>query len=357
MTSYIGVDGCPAGWFAITLYESGSWRADLFPTIGKLWAECKQRDPALILIDIPIGLPENGGRLADAEARRVLGKRSSSVFSVPARAAIYAPAYAAANEINFQISGKRFSLQLWNIAPKIREMDALLQQDHEARLKFRETHPEILFWGLAEKPMDHIKKLNTGYQERITLLQSLFPDAPKVIAESRGTYRRLDVRRDDMVDALAAAVIAKQGNLIGLPATPQYDARGLPMQILYTTAPLILRLHHAQITVPSDQVEAARAFYSGLLGLGEIPKPDSLAGRGGFWLRVGEAELHVSPEDGVNREATKAHLAYQVANLAYWRKLLTDHGITIGDSIPIPGYQRFEFRDPFGNRVELIQKA
>jgi hypothetical protein len=23
--------------------------------------------------------------------------------------------------------------------------------------------------------------------------------------------------------------------------------------------------------------------------------------------------------------------------------------------VPIPGYERFEFRDPFGNRVEFIQ--
>jgi catechol 2,3-dioxygenase-like lactoylglutathione lyase family enzyme len=118
---------------------------------------------------------------------------------------------------------------------------------------------------------------------------------------------------------------------------------------------MITEVHHVQITVPKESVEAARAFYWGLLNLPEIEKPDSLKPRGGFWLQVGGREVHVGIEEGVNRRATKAHIAYQVTDLAGWRARLEANGVEMADSVPIPGYDRFEFRDPFGNRVEFIQ--
>jgi catechol 2,3-dioxygenase-like lactoylglutathione lyase family enzyme len=118
----------------------------------------------------------------------------------------------------------------------------------------------------------------------------------------------------------------------------------------------ITGLHHAQITVPKGREEAAKAFYCGILGLQEISKPDSLAGRGGFWLQVGRQEVHVGTEDGVDRTLTKAHLAYETEDLAALRNVLERHEVDILDSVPIPGYDRFEIRDPFGNRVEFIQR-
>lgn len=117
----------------------------------------------------------------------------------------------------------------------------------------------------------------------------------------------------------------------------------------------IQRLHHAMITIPKGEEAQARAFYCELLGLPEIPKPPSLQGRGGFWLQLGDQQLHVGTEDGVDRTLTKAHFAYQVDDLSAWQFAFESRGITIGDSIPIEGYIRFEIRDPFGNRVEFIQ--
>ena len=117
----------------------------------------------------------------------------------------------------------------------------------------------------------------------------------------------------------------------------------------------IRQMHHVQVTVPSDAEAAARAFYCEVLGLEEFDKPDSLKSRGGFWLRVGDQELHVSLEDGFDRTTTKAHVAYHVDALEDWREKLTDAGISIGESVPIPGYRRFECRDPFGNRMEFIE--
>ena len=118
---------------------------------------------------------------------------------------------------------------------------------------------------------------------------------------------------------------------------------------------MILSLHHAQITIPAGAEEDARRFYCGVLGLPETPKPESLAGRGGFWLGVGGQQVHVGAEEGVERAATKAHLAYRVDDLEAWRERLAAEGMAALEGVPIPGYARFEFRDPFGNRVELIQ--
>jgi catechol 2,3-dioxygenase-like lactoylglutathione lyase family enzyme len=116
-------------------------------------------------------------------------------------------------------------------------------------------------------------------------------------------------------------------------------------------------LHHAQICIPVGAEDAARAFYCGVLGLPEIEKPDALAGRGGFWLQVGDRQVHVGTEPPFDRTQTKAHLAYAVTDLDAWRERLHDEGITAEDGVRIPGYVRFEFRDPFGNRVEFIEPS
>lgn len=120
---------------------------------------------------------------------------------------------------------------------------------------------------------------------------------------------------------------------------------------------MILGLHHAQITIPKGTAEQGKNFYCGVLGLKEIEKPESLKGRGGFWLQVGSQEIHVGTEDGFDRLTTKAHLAYRVEDVSYWREVLEQNGIKILESVPIPGFERFEFRDPFGNRVEIIKET
>jgi catechol 2,3-dioxygenase-like lactoylglutathione lyase family enzyme len=120
---------------------------------------------------------------------------------------------------------------------------------------------------------------------------------------------------------------------------------------------MINRFHHVQITVPKGKEDEARNFYCGIMQLKEIPKPESLISRGGFWVQVGEQQLHIGTEDGVNRFLTKAHLAYEVYDLKAVERQLKDNGIEILESVPIPGYERFEFRDPFGNRVECIKSV
>lgn len=119
---------------------------------------------------------------------------------------------------------------------------------------------------------------------------------------------------------------------------------------------MILGLHHAQITIPKGAEDKGKQFYCEVLGLEELEKPTSLKGRGGFWLKVGNQEVHVGTEDGFDRRTTKAHLAYLVNDLSYWKQVLASKDIQPIEGVPIPGFDRFEFRDPFGNRVEMIQQ-
>lgn len=85
---------------------------------------------------------------------------------------------------------------------------------------------------------------------------------------------------------------------------------------------MITGIDHVQITIAPGDETAARAFYCGVLGLPEVEKPDSLKGRGGFWIMVGDRALHVGTEEGVERRRTKAHVAYRVDDLAAWRDRL-----------------------------------
>ena len=120
---------------------------------------------------------------------------------------------------------------------------------------------------------------------------------------------------------------------------------------------MILAIHHAQITIPKGAEDEARNFYCGILGLKEIAKPQELVGRGGLWLEVGDRQVHVGTEDGVDPSKSKAHVAYQVDDIEHARRTLIDNGVKIIDGIPIPGMSRFEFRDPFGNRVEFLEQS
>ncbi len=119
---------------------------------------------------------------------------------------------------------------------------------------------------------------------------------------------------------------------------------------------MISNIHHAQITIPKGKEGTAREFYCNFLGLSEIEKPEPLKSRGGFWLELNDFQIHIGTEDDFDRSKTKAHLAYLVEDLDNWRKKLTAKNIQVKESIPISHYKRFEFRDPFGNRVEFLQK-
>ena len=119
----------------------------------------------------------------------------------------------------------------------------------------------------------------------------------------------------------------------------------------------ILRLEHVQISVPVSSEDEVRRFYCGVLGLREVAKPDALVGRGGLWVVAGEQMVHFGTENVEGRAASKRHVAFEVEDLDEARRTLEGAGVSVLDGIPIPGWRRFEFRDPFGNRIELMQRA
>src|SRR5262249_14296760 len=159
-----GVDGCPAGWIAAFVHPQGS---DVGIAVMRRFADvlAAPEQPALVAVDIPIGLPERtgaGGRAAESAVRPLLGGRQSSGFSVPSRAAVYAPDYAQACDTALATSDppRKVSRQLFMIAPKIREVDALLRADPMAAAKVFEVHPELAFWRLnGERALAEPKKV------------------------------------------------------------------------------------------------------------------------------------------------------------------------------------------------------
>jgi catechol 2,3-dioxygenase-like lactoylglutathione lyase family enzyme len=117
----------------------------------------------------------------------------------------------------------------------------------------------------------------------------------------------------------------------------------------------VIGVNHAQVNVPTDALESAREFYVGFLGLREIARPTTFNSNG-IWMNAGSFEFHIGLEDGVDRSKTRAHVAFEVNDLKPWRKKIESRGWEITEQPLIPGYDRFQFRDPFDNNVELIQK-
>src|SRR4029079_4685506 len=211
---FAGVDGCRTGWVAAFAPAVGD---DVRVRIVARFADvlAAPEAPSVVAVDIPIGLRERagpGGRAAENAVRPLLGARQSSVFSVPSRAAIAATDSREACRIALITSDppRKVSKQLFNIAPRIRELDEALRGSGAAARAF-EVHPELAFWRLnGGRALTEPKKVKSRpYEPGLALRRSLlrvagFPDdvvqapAPKTAAA------------DDLLDALACAAIARR---------------------------------------------------------------------------------------------------------------------------------------------------
>jgi catechol 2,3-dioxygenase-like lactoylglutathione lyase family enzyme len=116
----------------------------------------------------------------------------------------------------------------------------------------------------------------------------------------------------------------------------------------------ILGIHHVQIAVTPGGEEEARRFYGTLLGMAEAPKPEALAGRGGVWFQCGEQQLHCGVESPV--AGSRRHPALLTDELDRLSARLQKAGCPIQHEPELPGFRRFFSEDPFGNRVELLQR-
>jgi catechol 2,3-dioxygenase-like lactoylglutathione lyase family enzyme len=117
----------------------------------------------------------------------------------------------------------------------------------------------------------------------------------------------------------------------------------------------IIAIEHVQLAMPPGEEQAARDFYQGLLGIPEIPKPAHLASRGGAWFEQGALKIHLGVERDF-RAARKAHPALLVRDLEGLIAHLRTHHVEVDDDEPLEGYLRVYVTDPFGNRIELMER-
>jgi catechol 2,3-dioxygenase-like lactoylglutathione lyase family enzyme len=113
-------------------------------------------------------------------------------------------------------------------------------------------------------------------------------------------------------------------------------------------------LDHVQLAMPAGKEAEARAFYGGILGIPQIPKPVNLAKRGGCWFERGALKIHLGVEADF-RPARKAHPAFLVEDLATLRSKIEYAGYAVKTDEPLEGYERIYVDDPFGNRIELME--
>jgi predicted RNase H-like nuclease len=234
-----GVDGCRAGWVVALVRASGDQAS---VRVVKHFADIltAPEHPAVIAIDMPVGLPDRtgyGGRAAENAVRPLLGARQSAVFSVPSRAALEETDYRAACAVALATSDppRKISKQLFMIAPRIREIDAGLRDNAAAATRTFEVHPELAFWRLnGERALTEPKKVKGRPHEpglslrRDLLLSAGLPRSLVEMAPPSGAGP------DDLLDAAACAAIARRlhaGIAEPFPNPPPKDRYGLPMAI------------------------------------------------------------------------------------------------------------------------------
>ena len=116
----------------------------------------------------------------------------------------------------------------------------------------------------------------------------------------------------------------------------------------------VVGIEHVQLAMPPGEEAAARGFYTGQLGIPEVPKPPGLAARGGCWFEAPGVKVHLGVEAEF-RAAKKAHPALLVDDLAGLVAALEAAGVAAMPDDPVEGRERCYVSDPFGNRIELMQ--
>lgn len=229
-----GIDGCKAGWILITFSEKPLYR------VLRTNDELKEafEEYGRIFIDMPIGLEdEKYTRECDQLLRKKLGAEyASTVFSPPIRPALHAPSYVEANMQSFEYTEKKLTLQSWNITPKIRLLDDMLKEKPELQEKVFESHPELLFMKLNGGMIYQKKNTKKGLRHRLSLIVDREEVADDFFRDIKEEFRRNEVGEDDIVDAMALALGAKQSLADGiqtLPDQPERDSEGLIKAIHY----------------------------------------------------------------------------------------------------------------------------
>ncbi|MGL4440557.1 MAG: serine/threonine dehydratase [Bosea sp. (in: a-proteobacteria)] len=350
MTWIVGIDGCPAGWIA-AFAPLGNISAPRIRIVAHFSEIIDAPEaPSIIVVDMPIGLPERidgPGRAPERLVRPLLGQRQSSVFSIPARAAVYAADYAeACTEAAARSEpSRKISKQGFMIFPKIREIDELLRHRPALTTQVFESHPEVAFRAMNNgKPLQEPKKVKgTPWPDGMALRQRLLA-AHGIGRAALEAKAPRGAAADDQLDALACLVTARaiaMHEAQSFPSPPERDAHNIPIAIWAPkpqngmsksgTVPM------AASPVPRSEIEAAAVRISGharVTPVMELPR----GALGGDWVPVFKLELlqhagsfktrgafnnltsRVVPEAGVSAASGGNHgaaVAYAAMKLGY----------------------------------------
>lgn len=229
MQRVAGVDGCKAGWLVVVANVDLSKAAlEVAPNWNAI-----ESDAAIIAVDMPIGISERGVRQCEVEARKLLSPCASRVFkTLPREALRFAQNdWIVANQWSKARGFGGLSKQIWNIRPKINEIDAAITPETQARVW--EAHPELAFARLNRgRPLDS-KHTTQGLAARKKLLRRAgFTNLDNWLRSLRGK----GAKADDLFDACVLVLTAKnilQGRARQLPQVVERDSRGLRMSISY----------------------------------------------------------------------------------------------------------------------------
>ena len=221
----VGIDGCRAGWIAVSIDDADQRGFRIVPGIDRL----SNIENAMVFIDMPIGLPESGDRGCDLAARKQLGPAWPRVFIGLRRPLLHLTDYAAANAWA-KADGKGLARQAFGILPKIAEIDAFISPARQEN--FRESHPELVFQRLNGGTAPISKHTPEGLRARRDLLRA---EGFTAIDEWSAKLRGSGAKADDLYDACVCAIAARdatrgKAQCIASGAT---DAKGLRMQIWY----------------------------------------------------------------------------------------------------------------------------
>lgn len=220
--AYIGVDGTRGRWIAVALGHDGLFASailvDTLEEVMEAFTEAR-----VIAMDVPIGLPTEGARAADLEAKMLLGPRRSTIFPAPPLPVLQATTYAAARGKAVELTGKSISAQSYALRHNVLEAASLASDP-----RVFEVHPELAFRSLAGRVLLTSKRTWNGAVERQEALESVDITLPAHL----GSAGAAPV--DDVLDAAVCAWVARRiamGEARSVPSEPELDENGRPMAI------------------------------------------------------------------------------------------------------------------------------
>ena len=227
---YIGVDGCKDGWIA-AIYDRGSFEIKKYSSVDELVEANKNYNE--LLIDMVIGLQSNKDEVRpDNAARALIPGRTSTIFAVPARQAVYAETRAAIREANKSALDKDLPAQAIAIIPKMRELDEFLQENPAHKNRLKESHPEVCFSRLNGSVVMSRKADEEGITERVGIIKQYMPEITEEYIYQEA--KRFKCNADDIVDSIVLCITANlvaQGKTDVIPEVVQEDVTGLRMQM------------------------------------------------------------------------------------------------------------------------------